>query len=83
MEKRKIEKLKTSDARKINLKKTDFFLNAKFASGLAVCYFLFKKFLYVTFFQQFQHYFLLSRAKTYVYSPVELNYAQGLSKLVG
>jgi len=43
MEKRKIKKLKTSVAEKINLKKTDFFENAKFICGLPNGYFLFKK----------------------------------------
>ena len=43
MEERKIKKLKTSDAGKINLKKTDFFENAKFIFGLPNGYFLFEK----------------------------------------
>ena len=43
MEKRKIRKLRTSDAGKINLKKTDFFENAKFVSGLPNGYFMFEK----------------------------------------
>ena len=43
MEKTKIKKLKTSDARKINLKKTEFFENAKFISSLPNGYFLFEK----------------------------------------
>ena len=43
MEKQKIKKLKTSDAGKINLRKTDFFKNAKFIFGLPNGYFLFKK----------------------------------------
>jgi len=43
MEKRKIRKLRISDAGKINLKKTDFFENAKFISGLPNSYFLFEK----------------------------------------
>ena len=36
-------KMKKSDTRKINLKKTDFFQNAKFAFCLVICHFLFKK----------------------------------------
>ena len=40
MEERKIRKLRISDAGKINLKKTDFFENAKFISGLPNGYFL-------------------------------------------
>ena len=43
MEERKIRKLRISDAGKINLKKTDFFENAKFISGLPNSYFLFEK----------------------------------------
>ena len=43
MEERKIKKLRISDAGKINLKKTDFFENAKFISGLPNGYFLFEK----------------------------------------
>ena len=43
MKKKKIKKLKTSDARKINLKKTDFFRNAKFIFSLPNGYFLFEK----------------------------------------
>ena len=43
MEERKIKKLRISDAGKINLKKTDFFENAKFISGLPNSYFLFEK----------------------------------------
>ena len=43
MEKRKIKKLKTSVAGKINLKRTDFFENAKFIFGLPNDYFLLKK----------------------------------------
>ena len=42
MEERKIKKLRISDAGKINLKKTDFFENAKFISGLPNGYFLFE-----------------------------------------
>ena len=51
MEERKIKNLKISDAGKINLKKTDFFENAKFMSGLPNGYFLPEKkraFLHVT-----------------------------------
>ena len=43
MEERKIRKLRISDAGKINLKKTDFFENAKFISGLPNDSFLFEK----------------------------------------
>ena len=43
MEERKIKKLRISDAGKINFKKTDFFENAKFISGLPNGYFLFEK----------------------------------------
>ena len=43
MEERKIKKLRISDAGKINLKKTDFFENAKFISGLPNDSFLFEK----------------------------------------
>ena len=43
MEKQKMKKLKTSDAGKINLRKTDFFKNAKFIFGLPNGYFLFEK----------------------------------------
>ena len=43
MEKRKIKKLKTSDAGKINLKKLIFFKNARFTFGLPNGYFLFDK----------------------------------------
>jgi len=39
----KIKKLNKSDAGKIILENTDFFQNAKFAFGLAICYFLFEK----------------------------------------
>ena len=41
--KQKIKKLKKSDAGKFFLENTDFFQNAKFAFGLAICYFLFEK----------------------------------------
>ena len=42
-ESKKIKKQKKSDAGKIILQITDFFKNAKFAFGLAICYFLFEK----------------------------------------
>ena len=38
-----MKKLKKSDARKIILENTDFFQNAKFAFGLAICYLLLEK----------------------------------------
>ena len=41
--KRKIKKLRKSDAGKINLKKTDFFENAKFVFSFPNGYFLFEK----------------------------------------
>ena len=43
IENKKMKKLKKSDAGKINLKKTDFFQNAKFVSGLPNGYFPLEK----------------------------------------
>ena len=44
IENKKIKKLKKSNAEKVILENTDFFFKkAKFAFGLAICYFLFKK----------------------------------------
>jgi len=43
MRKRKIKKLRKSDAGKIKLKRTDFFENAKFVLSFPNGYFLFEK----------------------------------------
>ena len=40
---KKLKELKKSDVRENILENTDFFQNAKFAFGLAICYFLFEK----------------------------------------
>ena len=75
MKKRKIKKLRISDAGKINLKKTDFFENAKFISGLPNGYFLSEKTGIFAFFALFA---FLSK-KLHVYQLVELNYIKRIS----
>ena len=64
--KKKIKKLRKSDAGEINLKKTDSFKNAKFVFSL-----------HVTF---FQHFFAFRSRETQVYQSVELSYVEGLSR---
>ena len=76
--KRKIKKLRTSDAGEIYLKQTDFFENAKFISGLPNGCFLFEKKGFFCMSLCKTAFFAFQSKKLRVHELVELNYVEGI-----